>query len=149
MSGLDGHVLRWEPRNPQMVGVEPELPVGYALERLGWLHFEQLCAALLELEGGVAPLAWGGGSDRCRAVLSGTPLAPPVVSRVGAGAGVGAMRVGEERASGRAARRRRASRSTERPEDLAVATSFVLLTNLDRTAKLETAVRALLGSTGG
>jgi hypothetical protein len=40
--------------------LEPSLPgsaawplgenevVGYALERMGWLHFEQLCAALLE-----------------------------------------------------------------------------------------------------
>jgi hypothetical protein len=46
---------------------------------LGWLHFEQLCAALFELEGGVAPLAWSGGADRCRSVLSGTRLGPPLV----------------------------------------------------------------------
>jgi hypothetical protein len=117
--------------------------VGYALERMGWFHFEQLCAALLELEGDVAPLAWAGGSDRCRAVLSGTALAPPLLSRRAPQPVLlvcSWVRTG--RAGGLLASVDRLL--AERSEDLAVAKSLVILTNVERTAKLETRVRSLL-----
>jgi uncharacterized protein (DUF1778 family) len=135
--------------------LEPSLPgsaawplgenevVGYALERMGWLHFEQLCAALLELEGDVAPMAWGGGSDRCRAVLSGTALEAPLLARrarepvlvlcawVRSGRPAGLLASVERLLA-------------ERPEDMALAESLVIMTNVDRTAKLETRVRGVV-----
>ena len=54
--------------------------VGYSLDRLGWLQFEQLCTRLLELEGSVPGAAWAGASDRCRAALIGAPLGPPLLT---------------------------------------------------------------------
>jgi hypothetical protein len=114
--------------------------VGYALERMGWFHFEQLCAALLELESDVAPLAWSGGSDRCRAVLSGTPLAPPLLRRRAPEPVLllcSWVRTG--RPSGLLASVDRLLE--ERSEDVAVAKSLVILSNVERTAKLETRVR--------
>ncbi|MGZ6616846.1 MAG: nSTAND3 domain-containing NTPase [Solirubrobacteraceae bacterium] len=117
--------------------------VGYALERMGWFHFEQLCAALLELEGDVAPLAWAGSADRCRAVLSGTPLAPPLLTRRAPEPVLllcswvkarqpGGLLASVDRLLG------------ERSEDVAVATSLVILTNVVCTAKLEARVRSAL-----
>ena len=40
--------------------------VSYALDRLGWLQFQQLCAHVLELEAGVPPDAWQGDADGTR-----------------------------------------------------------------------------------
>ena len=42
--------------------------VPYALGELGWLQFQQLCDAVLELEAGVEPRAWSGEADRTRRV---------------------------------------------------------------------------------
>ena len=62
----------------------PETPhcclVAYALDRLGWLQFEQFCGRLLELEAGIPRTAWSGGADRCRCVLSGTPIGAPLLA---------------------------------------------------------------------
>jgi len=52
--------------------------VGYALNRLGWLQFEQLCTRVAELEGAVAPGTWTGGADECRFAVSETPIGPPL-----------------------------------------------------------------------
>ena len=40
--------------------------MSYALDRLGWLQFQQLCAHVLELDAGVSPTAWTGDADQCR-----------------------------------------------------------------------------------
>jgi hypothetical protein len=40
--------------------------VRYAFEELGWLQFQQLCDAVLELEAGVEPTTWEGEADRVR-----------------------------------------------------------------------------------
>lgn len=117
--------------------------VGYALERMGGFHFEQLCAALLELEGDVAPLAWADGSDRCRAVLSGTALAAPLLTRRAPEPVLlfcSWVRTG--RPGGLLASVDRLL--AERSADIAVARSLVILTNVERTAKLETRVRGAL-----
>jgi hypothetical protein len=117
--------------------------VGYALERIGWFHFEQLCAALLELEGDVAPLAWAGGSDHCRAVLSGTALAPPLLTRQAPEPVLLVCSwVRSGRPGGLLASVDRLL--AERSADIAVAKSLVILTNVERTAKLETRVRGAL-----
>jgi len=52
--------------------------MGYSFDRLGFLQFEQLCASLLEQQGGIDAGAWSGEADRCRSVLSGAALAPPL-----------------------------------------------------------------------
>ncbi len=117
--------------------------VGYALERMGWFHFEQLCAALLELEGDVAPLAWAGGSDDCRAVLSGTALAAPLLTRQAPEPVLlvcSWVRTGRPGGLLASVDRMLAERSA----DIAVAKSLVILTNVERTAKLETRVRSVL-----
>jgi hypothetical protein len=114
--------------------------MGYALDRLGWLHFEQLCAALLELEGGVAPLAWAGGADRCRGVLSGTALQRPLVaSALPAPVLVQCawVRNGSDEDLIAAVREFIA----DRDDDLALAASFVLLTNLDVSSGLRNALQ--------
>ena len=117
--------------------------VGYALERMGWFHFEQLCAALLELESDVAPLAWAGGSDGCRAVLSGTPLAPPLLTRRAPEPVLLVCSwVRSGRPSGLLASVDRLL--DERSEDVAVAKALVILSNVERTAKLESRVRNVL-----
>lgn len=53
--------------------------MAYAFDRLGFLQFEQLCAALFELEGQIPADAWLGEADRCRSVLSGAQLGRPLV----------------------------------------------------------------------
>jgi hypothetical protein len=136
---------RLEPSLPGSVArpVGENEDVGYALERMGWLHFEQLCAALLELEGDVAPMAWRGGSDRCRAVLSGTALEPPLLARrAREPVLVLCAWVRSGRPAGLLASVERLL--TKRPEDMALAESLVIMTNVDRTAKLETRVRGVL-----
>jgi hypothetical protein len=116
--------------------------VRYAFDRLGFLQFEQLVAALLELEGGVPPHAWFGEADRCRTVFSGTQLEPPVVSAP-APAPVfiqcAWIRTGEAeellQAIARAAERQAAD----------LAASFVLATNVDLDPGLPVAVSEQLG----
>ncbi len=51
----------------------------YAFDKLGWLQFEQLVAALLELEGGVGAGAWSGGADRLRYAVSQEAFRPPLL----------------------------------------------------------------------
>jgi hypothetical protein len=103
--------------------------VSYDFGRLGFLQFEQLCALLLELEGGVAQGAWVGEADRLRSVLSGSRLGRPLVPTelpepvliqcAWARSGL------EEELLDRAR-----ALAVECPEDFAVARSFVLLTHL-------------------
>ncbi len=114
--------------------------VSYSLDHLGWLQFEQLCARLLELEGGVPHHAWAGGSDRCRFALSGTPLGSPLL----------AYELAEPvllqcawipptskiRVTGAVQRL-----ALEHPEDVAIANSYLLLSN----AELEMPLQAPAG----
>jgi hypothetical protein len=117
--------------------------VTYALDRLGWLHFEQLCAALLELEGGVAPLAWAGGADRCRSVLSGTPLGPPLVTAATPEPVlIQCAWLRDDTPDGLIGAVARLI--AERPDDLALARSLVVLTNGRRSAKLATTIKRSL-----
>ncbi|MGH2872980.1 MAG: hypothetical protein ACRDL5_11035 [Solirubrobacteraceae bacterium] len=53
--------------------------MAYALDRLGWLQFQQLCSRLLELDAGLSPDAWGGAADRVRTARSEGPLGPPLL----------------------------------------------------------------------
>jgi Mrp family chromosome partitioning ATPase len=53
--------------------------VSYALDRLGWLQFQQLCAHVLELDAGVAPGEWEGDADQCRFVLTDEGVAAPLL----------------------------------------------------------------------
>jgi hypothetical protein len=110
---------------------------------MGWLHFEQLCAAMFELEGGVAPLAWAGGADRCRAVLSGTALGPPLVEHATPEPVLvqcSWVRHGDPwqlvDAVGRLV--------GERADDLALAASLVVLTNLQPSRKIAAQIRRAL-----
>jgi hypothetical protein len=110
---------------------------------MGWFGFEQLCAALFELEGGVPPLAWSGGADRCRAVLSGTPLGPPLVEATTPDP------VLIQCAWVRDARAHRLLHAVEqlvsaRGEDVALARSLVLMTNLELPAGFATTVKRVL-----
>ena len=137
-----------EAARPQRRGsdtgaVSQNVVVGYALERMGWFHFEQLCAALLELEGDVAPLAWAGGADRCRAVLSGTPLASPLLTRRAPEPVLLLCSwVKARKPAGLLASVDRLL--AERSEDVALAKSLVILTNVVGSAELETRVRRAL-----
>lgn len=121
--------------------------MGYALDRLGFLQFEQLVAALLELEGGIRVDAWLGEADRCRSVLSGTPLGRPLVS-----SGIEAP-VLVQCAWVRGGDQRRLLDSVrvllfEHSEDLAVANSFVLVTNLSVSATFARELGEVLGRPG-
>jgi len=53
--------------------------VSYALDQLGWLQFQQLCAHVLELEADVAPEMWEGDADECRFVVADAGLGPPLL----------------------------------------------------------------------
>ncbi|MGP0053409.1 MAG: hypothetical protein ACLPZR_31845 [Solirubrobacteraceae bacterium] len=55
--------------------------MAYALQRLGWLQFQQLCEGLLELDGGIPAAAWTGAADRWRTARSETPVGPPLLAR--------------------------------------------------------------------
>src|SRR5450755_2814103 len=52
--------------------------VAYAVDRLGWLQFQQLCTGVLELDGGLPSSAWCGTADACRRAHSQTALGPPL-----------------------------------------------------------------------
>jgi hypothetical protein len=54
--------------------------VTYALDRLGWLQFQQLCAHVLELDAGVPAGMWEGDADQCRFVTSEDGVGPPLLS---------------------------------------------------------------------
>lgn len=118
--------------------------MGYALDRLGFLQFEQLCAALFELEAGIPSNAWSGEADRCRTVFSGTPVQVPVVSATAPAPVLvqcAWIRTGQAKellgAITRAADRCAA--------DLTLAASFVLATNVDLDPALPEAVSQQLG----
>ncbi|HWF51532.1 MAG TPA: hypothetical protein VG294_12915 [Solirubrobacteraceae bacterium] len=100
----------------------------YAFDRLGFFQFEQLCAAVLALEGAVAADAWLGEADRLRSVLSGAPLGPPLTASVMAPPVL--VQCAWVRSGTRGdlltAVRRLAS---AQPEDFSVARSFLLVTN--------------------
>jgi conflict system STAND superfamily ATPase len=53
--------------------------VSYALDRLGWLQFQQLCAHVLQLDAGVPPGAWEGDADQCRFAVADDGLAAPLL----------------------------------------------------------------------
>ena len=109
--------------------------MAYNLDRLGWLQFEQLCSLLLELEGGVAPEAWTGSADRCRFVLSGTSLGPPLLGYElpePVLVQCAWMRPGTGQTAGRAV----LTLSCEHPEDLAIANSYLLISNARLEASL-------------
>jgi hypothetical protein len=53
--------------------------VSYALDQLGWLQFQQLCAHVLDLDAGVEPGAWEGDADQCRFVVADARLGPPLL----------------------------------------------------------------------
>jgi hypothetical protein len=71
--------------------------MGYALDQLGFLQFEQLVAALFDLEAGIAVDAWSGEADRCRSVLSETPIGRPLIGGSIPAAVLGALRVDSPR----------------------------------------------------
>jgi hypothetical protein len=53
--------------------------VSYALELLGWLQFQQLCAQVLELDADVPQGAWEGDADDCRFVRVESGLGPSLL----------------------------------------------------------------------
>ena len=125
-------------------GVRHTSWVGYAFDRLGFLQFEQLCGLLLELEGGVGAGAWVGEADRCRSVLSGTSLEPPLTGSVMAAPVLlqcAWIRSGDWNDLLDGVR----ALVWRRPEDFSVAASFVLLTNLEVPAWCDRAVAQLVG----
>jgi hypothetical protein len=118
--------------------------VAYAFDRLGFFQFEQLCAAVLELEAGIAADAWSGEADRNRSVLSGAPVGPPLVAS--------AMRapVLVQCAWIRSGRRKDlladvGALASYQPEDFSLARSFVLLTNLGVPVRFARTVADVLG----
>ncbi len=118
--------------------------MSYGFDRLGFLQFEQLVAALLELEGGIAVDAWLGEADRCRSVLSGSSLGRPLVS-----SGMEAP-VLVQCAWVRSGDQQRLLDSvrvlvSEHSEDFAVANSFVLVTNLGVSATFAQELGEVLG----
>jgi hypothetical protein len=57
----------------------------YRLDELGWLQFQELCAAVVEIETGVPESSWTGSADRSRDVLltrSAFDLPAPVLASV-------------------------------------------------------------------
>jgi hypothetical protein len=106
--------------------------VDYALDQLGFLQFEQLVAALFDLEAGIAVDAWSGEADRCRSVLSETPIGRPLIDgSIPAPVLVQCawIRPGERTRLPEMVR----ALAWERSEDWGRARSFVLVTNLDIT----------------
>lgn len=115
-------------------------PIGtYALDRLGWLQFEQLCARLLEREARIPQADWMGSADRCRHVLSEAALGPPLLefelpapvliqcAWIRPDAGDSVNRVVERIAE-------------QQPKDVAAARSFLLICNGDLLSPLREAV---------
>ncbi|MDQ6803502.1 MAG: hypothetical protein M3065_00745 [Actinomycetota bacterium] len=111
---------------------------------MGFFHFEQLWAAVLELEGEIAADTWLGEADRSRSVLSGALLGPPLVGSVLPApvlvqcAWVRSRRRDELLEAVRAL-------ALHRPEDFSVAASFVLATNVEIPFGFAREVAAMLG----
>jgi hypothetical protein len=118
--------------------------VPYAFDRLGFLQFEQLCAAVLELEGGVPAEAWSGEADWCRTAFSSAPLDAPVISPL-APAPVLIQCVWIRTGQPSELREAIARACTRREADLALASSFVLATNAELDPQLPLAVSEQLG----
>jgi hypothetical protein len=119
--------------------------VGYAFDRLGFLQFEQLCASLLEMEGAIDADAWSGEADRCRAVLSGAGLAPPLTP--GALPAPVLVHCAWVRDGGwRASLEAIDVLAAQRPEDVSVAASYLLLTNADTPGWARQAIADTVGS---
>ena len=105
--------------------------MAYAVDRLGWLQFQQLCTGLLELDGRLPSSVWAGTADACRRAHSQVPLGPPLsaiplpepvlVHCVWIRPGSSSMAV--EAAISQLAGRH--------PEDIALARSYLLLSNVD------------------
>ncbi len=53
--------------------------MSYALDRLGWLQFQQLCAHVLELDAGVPPSEWQGDADLCRFAVAESGVGAPLL----------------------------------------------------------------------
>ena len=53
--------------------------MSYALDRLGWLQFQQLCAHVLELDAGVPLGAWEGDADECRFAVAEAGVGAPLL----------------------------------------------------------------------
>jgi hypothetical protein len=53
--------------------------VAYALDRLGWLQFQQLCTRLLELDADLAQTDWDGEADRWRVAWRAGDLGAPLL----------------------------------------------------------------------
>jgi hypothetical protein len=128
-----GRPLAQAPRSTTSTGKSASATlriVAYDLDRLGWLQFEQLCTLLLELEGGIPAHAWAGGADRCRAVLSGTPLRPPLVS-VELPAPVLVQCAWQRPAENRRLADATVRLAEQRADDVALAESLLVLTNAE------------------
>jgi hypothetical protein len=115
----------------------------YSFDRLGFFQFEQLCAAVLALEGAVAVDAWLGEADSVRSVLSGAPLGPPLT------ASVMPAPVLVQCAWVRSEARRDLLAAVyglglARPEDFSVARSFLLVTNVPVPARFSRTVADIL-----
>jgi hypothetical protein len=118
--------------------------MSYAFERLGFLQFEQLCAALLELEGAIGRDAWLGEADDCRSVLSGSPIGAPLLPTALAAPVLvqcAWIRDGERDGVLEAAR----VLMSRCPEDFAIARSFLLVSNVDVPAAFAREVRGSVG----
>jgi hypothetical protein len=118
--------------------------VSYAFDRLGFLQFEQLCAAVFELEGGIPSSAWAGEADRCRAVFSGSPLVAPVVS-LPAPAPVLVQCAWIRSRTAQELLDAIARMAERRAADLTLAASFVLVTNADVDDEVALTVSEQLG----
>ena len=114
-------------------------PIGtYALDQLGWLQFEQLCARLLEREAGIPQGDWVGSADRRRYALSETALGPPLLKfELPAPVLVQCAWIRPE--SPGSVRRVVSRLVEEQPEQVAAAASFLLICNGDLLAPLREA----------
>jgi hypothetical protein len=104
--------------------------VAYAVDRLGWLQFQQLCTGLLELDGGLPSSAWAGTADACRRAHSQTALGPPLSANPlpePVLVHCAWIRPGSTSVAVEAAIAQLASRH---PEDIALARSYLLLSNV-------------------
>lgn len=100
----------------------------YALDKLGWLQFQQLAAALLELEGGVGRNEWSGSADRCRYALSPSALGGPLLAyELSPPVLLHCVWVWSAAEIGAAVR----DLATEQPDDIAAARSYLLICNGD------------------
>lgn len=103
----------------------------YALDRLGWLQFQQLCTGLLELDAGLPARAWAGHADADRRALCQTAIGPPLAAtELPAPVLVHCrwVRSGTPELAVGAAVARLAA---QHPEDFALANSYLLVSNVE------------------